>query len=67
VDYFCFSRDLYYRKMPPFLIGRNGWDPWLTCFARKSKVPLADVSRAVVAVHQNHDYVYLKQGAAAIH
>ena len=27
VDYFCFSRDLYYGKMPPFLIGRNGWDP----------------------------------------
>ena len=30
VDYFCFSRDLYYRKMQPFLIARNGWDPWLT-------------------------------------
>jgi hypothetical protein len=67
VDYFCFSRDLYYGKMPPFLIGRNGWDPWLTWFARKSKVPLVDVSRAVVAVHQNHDYAYLKQGAAAIY
>ena len=67
VDYFCLSRDLYYGKMPPFLIGRNGWDPWLTWFARKSKVPLVDVSRAVVAVHQNHDYAYLKQGAAATH
>ena len=67
VDYFCFSRDLYYRKMPPFLIGRNGWDPWLTWFARKNKVPLIDVSGAVVAVHQNHDYAYLKQGAASIH
>jgi hypothetical protein len=67
VDYFCFSRDLYYRKMPPFLIGRDGWDPWLVWFARKSKIPLVDVSQAVVAVHQNHDYAYLKQGAAAIH
>ena len=67
VDYFCFSRDLYYKKMPPFLIGRDGWDPWLTWFGRKNGVPLVDVSRAVVAVHQNHDYGYLKQGAAALH
>jgi hypothetical protein len=67
VDYFCFSRDLYYEKMPPFLIGRDGWDPWLIWFARKSEVPLVDLSRAVIAVHQNHDYAYLKQGVAAIH
>jgi hypothetical protein len=67
VDYFCFSRDLYYRKMPPFLIGRDGWDPWLIWSAHKSAVPLVDASRAVVAVHQNHDYAYLKQGAAVSH
>jgi len=66
-DYFCFSRDLYYGKMPPFLIGRDGWDPWLIWFARSSGTPLVDLSRAVVAVHQNHDYAYLKQGSAAIH
>jgi hypothetical protein len=66
VDYFCFSRDLYYGKMPPFLIGRHGWDPWLTWFARKSKVRLIDASRMVVAVHQNHDYAYLTQGTASL-
>jgi hypothetical protein len=65
VDYFCFSRDLYHGKMPAFLIGRHGWDPWLTWFARNSGVPLIDASRAVVAVHQNHDYAYLQQGAGA--
>jgi hypothetical protein len=67
VDYFCFSRDLYYGKMLPFLIGRDGWDPWLIWFARKSKVRLIDASRIVVAVHQNHDYAYLRQGTAALH
>ena len=67
VDYFCFSRDLYYGKMPPFLIGRHGWDPWLIWFACKSEVPLVDASRMVMAVHQNHDYRYLKDGAAAAH
>ena len=60
IDYFCFSRDLYFRQMPPFLIGRQGWDPWLTYFARKCRVPVIDASRMVVAVHQNHDYSYLQ-------
>ena len=67
VDYFCFSRDLYYERMPPFLIGRNGWDPWLIWFARKSKVRLIDTSRMVVAVHQHHDYAYLRQGAGSLY
>lgn len=67
IDYFCFSRSLYYRKMLPFLIGRNGWDPWLIWFARQSKVRLIDASRMVVAVHQHHDYAYLRQGAASSH
>ena len=64
VDYFCFSRDLYYEKMPPFLIGRNGWDPWLTWHAR-NKAQLVDASQMVIAVHQNHDYAYLGEGPAA--
>src|SRR6266853_4372279 len=67
VDYFCFSRDLYYGKMPPFLIGRNGWDPWLTWHARQSRAHLIDASQSVVPVHQNHDYAYLGEGSAAIH
>jgi len=65
VDYFCFSRDLYYGKIPPFLIGRNGWDPWLTWYACKSKAHLIDASQKVIAVHQNHDYAYLGEGPAA--
>ena len=65
VDYFCFSRDLYYGKMPAFLIGRNGWDPWLTWYACKSKAHLIDASKMVIAVHQNHDYAYLGEGSAA--
>ena len=67
IDYFCFSRNLYCGKMPPFLIGRNGWDPWLIWFARNSKARLIDASQMVVAVHQNHDYAYLRQGVASLH
>jgi hypothetical protein len=65
LDYFCFSRDLYRGQMPPFLIGRHGWDPWLTWSARNRSVPVIDASQAVVAVHQIHDYAYLKKGNAA--
>jgi len=64
IDYFCFSRDVYHGKMPAFLIGRHGWDPWLTWFAHSSGVPVIDASRGVVAVHQNHDYAYLQKGTA---
>lgn len=67
IDYFCFSKNLYYGKMPPFLIGRTGWDPWLIWFARMTKARLIDASGMVVAVHQNHDYAYLKQGLASVH
>jgi hypothetical protein len=65
VDYFCFSRDLYPEKMPAFLIGRHGWDPWLTWHARNCKAHVIDASQTVVAVHQNHDYAYLGEGPAA--
>src|SRR5437773_4050246 len=51
--------------MQPFLIGRQGWDHWLTYFACKSKVPVIDATRTVVAIHQNHDYSYLKSGSAS--
>jgi hypothetical protein len=67
VDYFCFSRGLYKGNMPPFLIGRNGWDPWLTWYAYHCKAPLVDASRSVTAVHQNHDYAYLKQGSVPLY
>jgi hypothetical protein len=67
VDYFCFSRGLYKGNMPPFLIGRNGWDPWLTWYAYHCEAPLVDASRSVIAVHQNHDYAYLKQGSVPLY
>ena len=33
IDYFVFSKGLYYRKIPEFVIGRPGWDNWLIWFA----------------------------------
>jgi len=56
IDYFAFSRGLYYRQVPSFAIGRPGYDQWMVWFARKSRASVVDASRSVVAVHQNHDY-----------
>lgn len=55
IDYFVFPRGLYSR-IPPFAIGRTGWDNWLVYQARKSKAYLIDATSAITAIHQNHDY-----------
>jgi hypothetical protein len=66
IDYFVFTRGLYSNKIPPFVIGRPGWDNWLVWFARASRVPVVDASRVVIAVHQNHDYSYHPQGEQGV-
>ena len=65
IDYFVFSRGLYGPDMPPFVL-RVFWDNWLVWKALDSKKPVVDASRAVMAVHQNHDYSYHPQGKAGI-
>ena len=61
IDYFVFSRGLY-GNIPPFVIGRPGWDPWLVWRARESGAAVVDASAVVMAVHQNHDYSYHPDG-----
>jgi hypothetical protein len=59
IDYFVFSRGVYNHNIPPFVIGRNGWDPWLIWKAIDSGASVVDASLVAVAIHQNHDYSYL--------
>jgi hypothetical protein len=66
IDYFLFSRGLYYKNTPPFVIGRPGWDPWLLWFARHSGARVVDATRMVMAVHQNHDYSYHPDGEKGV-
>jgi hypothetical protein len=65
IDYFAFSRGLYGPDMPPFVL-RVFWDNWLVWKALDSGKPVIDASRAVMAVHQNHDYSYHPQGKAGV-
>ena len=66
IDYFVFSRGLYYRNIPPFVIGRPGWDNWLVWHARYSGARVVDATAVVQAVHQNHDYSYHPEGEAGV-
>lgn len=65
IDYFLFPRGLY-SEIPPLVIGRVGWDPWLVGKAHALGLPVVDVSDCVCAIHQNHDYGYHPQGMTGV-
>lgn len=55
VDYFIFSRGLC-DGLLPLAIGRYSWDNYVLWRARSRGAALVDLSRVVLAIHQNHDY-----------
>ncbi|MFQ5615356.1 MAG: hypothetical protein ACE5GO_02720 [Anaerolineales bacterium] len=57
-DYFIFPRHLY-TDLPPFAIGRAGWDNWMIYHARQQGWPAIDATPDVMIVHQNHEYSHL--------
>lgn len=66
IDYFVFPKGLYYKQIPPFVVGRPGWDNWLLWYPLSLKAPVIDASREVLAVHQNHDYSYHPEGEQGV-
>ncbi len=62
-DYFVFRPDQFL-DMPPFALGRSGWDNWMIYAGRAAGVPVIDGSEAVTVLHQNHDYGHLPGGSA---
>jgi hypothetical protein len=60
IDFFVFPKDLW-ENIPPFAIGRPGWDNWMIYRARESSIPVVDVTQVVMAVHQNHGYGHVPQ------
>jgi hypothetical protein len=57
-DFFLFPKSQY-TDLPPFAIGRAGWDNWMIYKARTEKYPVIDCTPSVMIVHQNHDYAHL--------
>jgi hypothetical protein len=62
IDYFVFSRGVFGADLPALVVGRVFWDNWAVWKVLDSKRPVVDVSAAVLAVHQNHDYSHVPQG-----
>src|SRR5215472_15028833 len=65
MDYFVFPRGLY-SEIPPLVIGRVGWDPWLVGKAHALGAAIVDASERACAIHQNHDYGYHPQGMTGV-
>ncbi len=66
IDYFVFPRGLLGEQVPPFAVGRPGYDNWLLWKVRSMRVPVVDVTRVVLAVHQNHDYAHHPGGQSGL-
>ena len=65
IDYFVFPRGLY-TDVPPFAIGRGGWDNWLIYRACSLKAAVIDATQAITAIHQNHDYSHVPGGETTV-
>jgi hypothetical protein len=65
IDYFVFRRGSF-AAMPPFAIGRPSWDNWLLYDAKRSGVPLVDITRIATVVHQTHDYTHHAGGQVGV-
>jgi len=60
-DFFLFPLSTFH-EIPPFAIGRAGWDNWMIYKARKEDWAVIDCTPSVMIVHQNHDYSHLPGG-----
>jgi hypothetical protein len=65
-DYFLYPRDCY-TNLPPFAVGRAGWDNWMIYYARKQGWRVIDASQSITAIHQDHDYSHLPGGQPHYH
>lgn len=64
LDYFLFTRRLY-DDLPPFAVGRVGFDNWLVWRAGTTGARVVDLTPSVRAVHQRHDYTHVAGGRDA--
>lgn len=65
IDYLIFPRS-YQHGMPPFAVGRPGWDNWFVYRAQSLCLPVVDASDVITVIHQNHGYLHHPGGLDAI-
>lgn len=62
LDYFIFPRGFWGTLPEQLAIGRPGYDNFLVYQARKTGRRVVDITGAVTAIHQNHDYSHHRDG-----
>lgn len=65
LDYFLYTPDVY-DELPPFAVGRFGFDNWLIWKARDRGAVVIDATPSVRGIHQRHDYSHLAGGGAVM-
>jgi len=60
VEYFIFPRDSRLIKIPPFVVGRPGWDNWLIYRSLELGIPVINATKDIMAIHQDHGYSHVK-------
>jgi hypothetical protein len=55
IDYFLYRKG-FWKKIPPFGVGRTMWDNWFIYEARARHALVIDATPSVRIIHQNHDY-----------
>lgn len=66
IDYFVFPRDCGLNSIPPFAVGRPGWDNWFIYNALKRHIPVINVTKVVSVIHQNHDYSHIPRSVGRV-
>jgi hypothetical protein len=60
IDYFAFPQRML-GPLPPFAVGRPGWDNWMIYQARRLGLPVVDASERIMVIHQDHSYDHVPQ------
>jgi len=63
-DFFVFPKGLY-EAIPDFAIGRCYWSSWIMFDARRRRIPMIDLTQAVLTVEPKHDYSHAKSTGGA--
>jgi hypothetical protein len=64
-DYFVFTKGAL-GDLPPFAVGRPGWDNWMVFRARQLHLQVVDATPALLAFHQNHDYAHVPRATGEL-
>jgi hypothetical protein len=59
IDYYVLDQLGPFAELPPFAVGRPGWDNWMIYNARRRRIPVVDATRVVTAVHQRHTHEHV--------